>query len=147
MNKLDLKKVSAIVLHQSDSAKCSKDDLYQWHVLDNGWDDIGYHYLIRLSGERIDCRPLKYAGAHVKGANDHTIGICLEGRGNFEFTNAQLQELNCLIKELIVKVPWARISGHYEYDSAIAQGKTCPMAEGEKFSELLGRLKNLPCRR
>ena len=44
-----------------------------------GFNGIGYHYYIRQSGEVINTRPLSRIGAHAKGYNRNSIGICYEG--------------------------------------------------------------------
>ena len=44
-----------------------------------GFNGIGYHYYIRQSGEVINIRPLSRNGAHAKGYNRNSIGICYEG--------------------------------------------------------------------
>ena len=44
-----------------------------------GFNGIGYHYYIRKSGEVVNTRPLSRIGAHAKGYNRNSIGICYEG--------------------------------------------------------------------
>ena len=44
-----------------------------------GFRGIGYHYYIRRDGTTVLTRPLELVGAHVKGYNKHSIGICYEG--------------------------------------------------------------------
>jgi hypothetical protein len=44
-----------------------------------GWDCIGYHYVIRRSGILEKGRPDSQVGAHVKGHNAFSLGICLVG--------------------------------------------------------------------
>ena len=55
------------------------DEVRRWHVEDNGWSDIGYHYLIDRGGQLLNGRPISKAGAHVKGHNSDTIGVSLFG--------------------------------------------------------------------
>ena len=56
-----------------------------------GFNGIGYHYYIHQSGEIVNIRPLGRIGAHVKGFNRNSIGICYEGGldkdGKFNNTN------------------------------------------------------------
>ncbi|RHE90484.1 N-acetylmuramoyl-L-alanine amidase [Bacteroides intestinalis] len=47
--------------------------------LSRGFCDIGYHYYIRRDGTVAKTRPLALVGAHVKGYNKYSIGICYEG--------------------------------------------------------------------
>ena len=44
-----------------------------------GFRGIGYHYYIRKDGTVINTRALELVGAHAKGHNAHSIGICYEG--------------------------------------------------------------------
>lgn len=44
-----------------------------------GFNGTGYHYYIRKDGTLHLTRPLERIGAHVKGFNAHSIGICYEG--------------------------------------------------------------------
>ena len=54
---------------------------YIWdlHVNTNGWDDIGYNWLIDPNGVLYEGRPDGYQGAHFSCINENTIGVCLLG--------------------------------------------------------------------
>ena len=58
---------------------------------ERGFNGIGYHYYIRQNGEVINTRPLSRIGAHAKGYNRNSIGICYEGvwtrTGNQRYTH------------------------------------------------------------
>jgi hypothetical protein len=54
-------------------------EVKRWHVQDNGWSDLGYHYLIDRDGTVAKGRPVEKAGAHCKGHNSTTIGVSLFG--------------------------------------------------------------------
>ena len=98
------------------------------HVNENGWKDIGYHYVILRDGTIELGRDISRAGAHVLGHNKSTIGICLVGgkaKGNrniSNFTEAQWKALSKLKDELNEKYPDLKWSGHCDHDS----GRTCP---------------------
>lgn len=85
---------------------------------------IGYHYVIPLNGLVETGRHRDEIGAHCQGANAHSIGICLIGKG--KYTSFQWTSLATLLEALRDAYPGAQIRGHYEYPSARAQGKTCP---------------------
>lgn len=87
-----------------------------------GWSDNGYHYFITKDGVVHVCRPLKKAGAHCKGFNKSSIGICLSGER--DFTEAQFEALRKLITELLSNHDLSIIDvmEHRELNS----GKTCP---------------------
>lgn len=44
-----------------------------------GFRGIGYHYYIRRDGTVVNTRALELVGAHAKGHNAHSIGVCYEG--------------------------------------------------------------------
>jgi N-acetylmuramoyl-L-alanine amidase len=83
-----------------------------WHKA-KGWKDIGYHYVIRRNGEQEKGREDNVMGAHVRGHNSTSLGICLiggtraGGGSQYNFTNAQM--------------PDATIHGHNEFAK-----KACP---------------------
>jgi len=51
----------------------------RWHVEGRGWSDIGYHYIIQPDGKLEFGRDVNIAGAHVKGDNKTSIGVCMVG--------------------------------------------------------------------
>lgn len=53
-------------------------EIRQWHV-QQGWLDVGYHYIIRRDGTIEEGRPHDVLGSHVAGHNSTTLGICLVG--------------------------------------------------------------------
>lgn len=106
-----------------------RDEFRRWHVEDNGWDDIGYHYIIDYDGSIAIGRTVPVIGAHVSGHNDYSIGIALVGgHGSSEtdqfqqhYTDAQDRALRKLLDELKSKYGFTKISGHNEYAA-----KACP---------------------
>lgn len=105
-------------------------EVRRWHVQDNGWKDVGYHYLIDRPGGVMPGRPLHQTGAHVMGHNRNKIGVCLFGghgsaktdRFEDNFTPQQERDLRTLIAQLKAKFPSIkRVSGHNEYAN-----KACP---------------------
>lgn len=106
--------------------------LHRVHVIQNGWSDIGYHWLIKRDARRVKCRSVRRAGAHTRGYNATSLGICLagglnaRGRPQFNYTQAQMTELRLLIDELCEKfnIPYARVRGHNE-----ASSKACPVMD------------------
>ena len=77
-----MKKINTIVVHCSATPRhkdFSAEDIRDWHVKGNGWDDIGYHFVIRLDGSIEYGRMVDKYGAHVKGHNYDSLGICYIG--------------------------------------------------------------------
>lgn len=105
------------------------DDFHRWHVKENGWDGIGYHFMILTDGAIIKGRPVEEAGAHARGHNADSIGICLvggidaNGRSEANPTPGQLISLRRLVEEQSVLHPEAVLMGHGDIEGA---NKDCP---------------------
>lgn len=54
------------------------DDIDRWHRA-RGFRGIGYHYVVYLDGTVVHGRNESVAGAHCKGFNAHSIGVCYVG--------------------------------------------------------------------
>ncbi len=110
-----------IVIHCA-ATKASMDvdaaTIKDWHVNGNGWRDIGYHKVIKRSGEVEDGRDIRDSGAHAAGYNHKSIGICLVGgmaddnSAENNFTDHQWIALLVLVKELKDQYPDADVIGH-----------------------------------
>lgn len=135
--------VRKIIIHCSDSEWGSASEIRKWHLANNWSDinninDVGYHFVISngmikpslylpaLDGTIETGRDIELAGAHARGDNHDSIGICLIGRHSF--TRDQYISLYTLLDSLcrLFSVPYENIMGHYETDSGLSQGKTCP---------------------
>lgn len=122
-----MREINAIVIHCAYTPvdmDIGAAEIKNWHVHDNRWRDIGYHYVIRRNGTVELGRPLSEPGAHVAGHNQKTIGICLVGgKPDDNFTATQMAALGALVVELRRQFPDAAIKGHRDYQGT---GKTCP---------------------
>jgi len=106
-------------------------EIRQWHR-QQGWLDVGYHYIIRRNGQIEEGRPQDVVGSHVKGHNHESLGICMaggidaSGKPENNFTPEQFASLSGLLWSLTAGMdapfPDATIVGHRELDS----GKACP---------------------
>ena len=130
-----MREIKRIVIHCSASDWGSMKVIDKWHK-EKGWDGCGYHYTIS-NGHTQSCvkydkkndgiieagRPLEKPGAHVKGHNQDSIGICLIG--NQHFTGKQLlHSLPQLVNQLLVayRLTINDVYAHNQFDP----GKTCP---------------------
>ena len=83
-----------------------------------GFNGTGYHYYIRKDGTVHLTRPVERIGAHVKGFNANSIGICYEGgldcRGRPADTRTPEQRaaLRLLIHQLLEVFSGCRVCGH-----------------------------------
>jgi len=123
---LDSDAIELLVVHCSDTPDdepLRARDIQAMH-LGFGWDGIGYHRVIGRDGLCEAGRPEYWRGAHVKGANERSLGVCLIGRDSF--TAAQMDSLATLLAQWQSRYPKARIVGHRD---AVETHKTCPNFE------------------
>lgn len=118
------RKINMLVAHCSDSdipAHDSIDVIREWHR-ERGFSDIGYAYFITKDGTVHPGRSEEQVGAHVRGHNATSIGICLSGRK--EFTEKQFEAFKKLCFELTRKYGLEKqdIIAHSQLD----KNKTCP---------------------
>lgn len=83
-----------------------------------GFNGTAYHYYIRKDGTVHLTRPAEYIGAHARGFNANSIGICYEGgldcRGHPADTRTPRQcgALRLLVHQLLERFPGCRVCGH-----------------------------------
>lgn len=71
---------------------------------------IGYHYVIYTNGAIVAGRAEEEIGAHVKGHNSDSLGVCLIGTDRY--TAAQWSALTGVLAALTKRYPRARVVGH-----------------------------------
>ena len=139
-----MRTITMIILHCSATKtgsrysfeQCRRDHLKQ------GWSDIGYHYYVERDGTLHCGRPESKAGAHCKGHNRHSIGVCYEGGLDAEGqpddtrTPAQRATLRKLLRNLHQCYPKALILGHRDLS---------PDLNGNGLIEPLEYIKQCPC--
>ena len=131
-----LEQIDRIILHCSDTPNGryhSAEDIDVWHR-HRGFkrnlliapehrpelSAIGYHFVIRIDGRIESGRPLNESGAHTRGHNRGSIGICLIGRD--QYSQQQWQALEQLIKLLEKQLGTElKVLGHNQLSN-----KTCP---------------------
>lgn len=125
-------KTTKLIVHCADTPATmdiGAREIGQWHVRDNGWAAIGYHFVIRRDGTIEAGRPHDAVGAHAALVNSESVGVCLIGGkgkpGLFSdhFTAEQALSLVVVLKELQAIYPDTQVLGHRNVDNA---GKTCP---------------------
>ena len=124
-----------LVVHCSDTS--DQDDLNALDIhkmhLGFDWDGIGYHKIIKRNGDIENGRPEFWVGAHTKGLNQNSLGVCLIGQT--QFSQRQFNSLEIILKNWLLKYPNAKIVGHR---NAIKTHKTCPNFNVENWSKERG---------
>lgn len=155
-----------IILHHSAGFNNSSDYkavvAYYWdfHTQSNGWDDIGYNWLIDPNGVVYEGRGSRLLGAHFSCMNTGTEGICLIGDFmNQTPTQAAMDALNSLLSWRMCdlnldprqttyhassQLSLPVISSHRDGNSSpapgsCASGTECP---GDQFYPMLGQLRS-----
>ena len=123
--------IKFLVVHCSDTENKSNINAKYIHKmhLDFGWDGIGYHKIILRSGKIENGRPEYWIGAHVRGKNNISLGVCLVGRD--KFTKKQFVSLEKILIKWKTSYPKAKIVGHCDFETT---SKTCPNFDVIKWS-------------
>ena len=126
-----MRQINYIIIHCS-ATKAGQDfrakDIDRWHR-ERGWDGIGYHKVIDLDGTIEPGRSETKPGAHCKGHNSDSIGICyiggLDKNGKPADTRTELQKaaLAGLVADYKRRFPNAKVVGHRDMPNV---HKACP---------------------
>jgi N-acetylmuramoyl-L-alanine amidase len=133
-----------IVHHSATDPRASAEDIKKVH-LERGMDDIGYHYLINPEGIILEGRPISIVGAHARGLNQHSIGICCIGDYSFEQpSHAMLSSLKQLVGSLKLRfaILPAHIIGHRDVIT-IAPDATPTACPGDALYAYLADLRDV----
>lgn len=77
--------VTHLIVHHQAGSNNATDwaavvrSIWTQHVIDQGWSDVGYNYLIDPNGVIYEGRGNDVLGAHFSGTNGGTMGVCLLG--------------------------------------------------------------------
>ena len=130
-----MRNINLIIVHCSatpEGRNVAVADIDRWHR-ERGFDGIGYHYVVYIDGSVHEGRPLNKVGAHCKGHNANSIGICyvggvdLNGKPKDTRTLAQKDALVNLLMRLKRRFPKAVIRGHRDFAA-----KACPSFDATK---------------
>jgi N-acetylmuramoyl-L-alanine amidase len=123
-----MRAINEAILHYSatpEGRDFDVEDIREWHVDGNGWSDVGYHYVIKLDGTIQEGRPISKTGAHCKGHNKGSVGICYIGGGLKNGTDTRTEAQKASILQLLIELTNVygikKISGHNQYSK-----KNCP---------------------
>ena len=109
----------------------SVEDIDRYHREHNGWRKIGYHWFVDGQGVGWRGRQDEEIGAHASGFNQHTLGLCVSGHGDYlPWTDAQTNEVvgKCAAWCAEYGIPPENVIGHAETDEHGGPPvfKTCP---------------------
>ena len=130
----EISDIKKIIVHCSDSNFGDVAAIDRWHK-EFGWAGCGYHYVItngviakhddydiKQDGIIQKGREWKDIGAHCKGHNRDSIGICLIGKNHFTAKQLLVALPNLLLMLGDLGIGAEGIFGHREFD----KNRTCP---------------------
>ena len=139
-----MRAINLIVVHCSatrEDRDFTEQDLDAAHRA-RGFQGAGYHFYIRKDGRIVNTRAVELPGAHARGHNTASIGVCYEGgldtegRAKDTRTVAQKESLTTLLHELQRDYPGSVVCGHRDLS---------PDLNGNGRIEPHERLKECPC--
>ena len=128
--KKSIRRIDKIIVHCTatpEGRHHTVEDIRRWHK-QQGWSDIGYHYVVYLDGSVHEGRHIDVAGAHCNGHNAASIGVVYVGgvatdgkTAKDTRTEVQKAAMLSLLLELKTLYPKAKICGHRDLSD-----KACP---------------------
>ena len=125
-----MREINKIIVHCSatrEEENFEVAEIRKWHLA-RGFNDIGYHFYIDLYGEIHKGRDISKIGAHCKGHNRNSIGICYcggveaDGKTPKDTRNTeQRRALVAVLRTLKAMYPNAVIHSHSDFAN-----KACP---------------------
>lgn len=124
-----MRKITEIIIHctaTKEGQNFTVDDIRRWHR-ERGFNDCGYHLVVRLEGAIEIGRPIENVGAHCYGHNSSSIGIAYvggldeHGKPKDTRTAAQKVSLSFLVGLLKTAYPESKVYGHNAFSN-----KACP---------------------
>ena len=135
-----MRKIDLIVVHCSATRS---DQHYGVRALIRDHADrfgfTGYHYYVTRGGTVYQTRHEQLVGAHAKGYNQHSLGVCYEGGLDVNGkpadtrTGAQKRALLRLLRRLKAAHSEAQILGHRDLPGV---KKECPCFDAAEYSQL-----------
>ena len=100
---MDMREINKIIVHCADTPEgrdVKTEEIKRWHTEERGWSDIGYHWVVELDGSIHAGRDESINGAHCRGHNSDSIGICYVGGADSEgnpkrHTNPRTEGFSC----------------------------------------------------
>ena len=139
-----MRKIDKVIIHCSatpEGRDYTVADIDRWHR-ERGFNEIGYHYVVYRDGSVHTGRDVVKIGAHCKGQNANSIGICYiggldaNGKAKDTRTEAQKRALRVLVAKLVKEYPIKEILGHRD---------TSPDTDGDGIVEPHEWTKMCPC--
>ena len=131
-----MRPITAVVVHHSASPQDWTLERISDAHKDRGFSEVsrtnaGYHYVVEADPVRVRLgRAINQVGAHAKGNNSHSIGVCVIGsyEGEESPSPEQWAAATSLCADLLRQFPEAKLYGHKERGPTL-----CPGFDPEAF--------------
>lgn len=128
-----LSQVNYLAIHHTAGPDTqTPNEIALYHINNNGWTGVGYHFLISKDGTVYYVGDISTARANVSNLNEQVLGICLIGSfiSGRQPTSAQIDSVAKLCDFFISNYPslenvtsWDSVRGHKELPG---QSTACP---------------------
>lgn len=136
-----MRKIKEIIIHcTACRPNKTPQAIKQEHIRDNGWKDVGYHFLIDSEGHVWRGRDVSEVGAHCTGRNTNSIGIAYIGGLNIDnkpantMTRAQMVAMFQLLE--VLKMAFNIDNDNVRLHNEFAN-KACPCFKPIEFWEMM----------
>jgi N-acetylmuramoyl-L-alanine amidase len=109
---------SAAGINSFEEQKARMRGYQNYHIDTNGWNAIGYHYVVfpefgSVYARIFEGRPRSAVPAAQQGHNTGTLAVCVVGAGNFRMDDSQRYAVEQLIEWLQASgAPLRTLGGH-----------------------------------
>jgi len=120
-----MRTIRKIIVHHSASPAVSLEKIDEWHR-ERGFDMVGYHFVIQAGGMVRLGRPIDRTGAHCKGHNSDSIGVCVVGsfEDGMPVPGSQWAALVAIVGDLVRQygLRFSDVYGHKELGLTLCPG-------------------------
>ena len=134
-----MRTIDKIILHcaaTKEGRDIKTETIKSWHVKGNGWSDIGYHYVIELDGTVKKGRPMHRSGAHTKGHNTGSIGVCYVGGIDIAKKPKLQQKWKVVVVPTVLILQYDEEKKRYQADLSFKMAATREEVQ-EKIDEII----------
>jgi len=123
--KLHADRVTMLVLHHTTgvySGVGTVRAIQRFHMVDRGWADVGYNFLVAPDGTVFEGRGWGYSGAHAKGHNSSSVGVAYVGDGRQPVSDVAKRAILELAEEADRRFGKLNRVGHRDVGSTACPG-------------------------
>ena len=120
-----MRKIEKIIVHWSANVNSTCSSIRSYHKNVRGYKDIGYHYVIERNAVVKIGRSIDQVGAHCKGYNVGSVGVCVVADPDNPPTPFQISSLQSLIVDLIINfdLDWSDVWCHSDFAKTECPGE------------------------